>query len=252
MMHQLTQLLKSLRLSGIMETLEVRNKEAIERKVTYIEFLTLLIQDEIERRNQARLATRLRRASFDPAKTLESFDFSFNPTIDKKHIYDLATCHFIEKKENVWFLGQSGVGKTHLGQALANEACRRAIDVTFTTVDKMLKDINGGRADGTISRRMRKYTQPPLLVLDEFALKPFNNGSHAEDFAEDFYDVINERCERGSTIITSNRSEEEWPEVFGDALLASATLDRLAFRVHRIEITGPSYRARGNNKGRKR
>lgn len=247
MMHQLTQLLKSLRLSGIMETLEVRNKEAIERKVTYIEFLTLLMQDEIERRNQARLATRLRRASFDPAKTLESFDFSFNPTIDKKQIYDLATCHFIEKKDSVWFLGQSGVGKTHLAHALSNEACRREIDALFITVDKMLRDINGGRADGTISRRMRKYTQPPLLVLDEFALKPFN-GSHAEDF----YDVINERCERGATIITSNRSEEEWPEVFGDALLASATLDRLSYRVHRIEITGPSYRARGNNKGRKR
>lgn len=245
MMHQLTGLLKSLRLSGIMETLEVRNKEAIQRKISYIEFLTLLMQDEIERRNQVRLAIRLRKASFDPTKTLETFDFSFNPTIDKKQIYDLATCHFIEKKDSVWFLGQSGVGKTHLAHALSNEACRREIDAVFTTVDKMLGDINGGRADGTISRRMRKYTQPPLLVLDEFALKPFN-GSRAEDF----YDVINERCERGSTIITSNRSEEEWTEVFGDALLASATLDRLAFRVHRIEITGPSYRARGNQKRR--
>jgi len=110
MMHQLIPLLKSLRLSGIMETLELRNKEAINRKISYIEFLTLLIQDEIERRNQARLATRLRRASFDPTKTLESFDFSFNPTINSKEIYDLATCHFIEKKENIWLLGQSGVG----------------------------------------------------------------------------------------------------------------------------------------------
>jgi len=251
MMHQLIPLLKSLRLSGIMETLELRNKEAINRKISYIEFLTLLIQDEIERRNQARLATRLRRASFDPTKTLESFDFSFNPTINKKEIYDLATCHFIEKKENIWFLGQSGVGKTHLAHALSNEACRREIDTTFTTVDKMLGDINGGRADGTISRRIRKYTRPPLLVLDEFALKPFN-GSGSGSGSEDFYDVINERCERGSTIITSNRSEEEWPQVFGDALLASATLDRLSFRVHRIEITGPSYRAKDNQRRKKK
>lgn len=245
-MHQLIPLLKSLRLSGIMETLEVRNKEAIERKISYIEFLTLLVQDETERRNQARLASRLRRASFDPTKTLETFDFSFNPTINKKEIYDLATCHFIEKKEHVWFLGQSGVGKSHLAHALSNEACRREIDVILTTADKMLSDINGGRADGTISRRVRKYTQPPLLVLDEFALKPFNGSG-----AEDFYDVISERCEKGSTIITSNRSEEEWPQVFGDALLASATLDRLSFRVHRIEITGPSYRARGNQRRKK-
>ena len=245
-MHQLTPLLKSLRLSGIMETLEVRNKEAIERKISYIEFLTLLVQDEIERRNQARLATRLRRASFDPTKTLETFDFSFNPTINKKEIYDLATCHFIEKKEHVWFLGQSGVGKTHLAHALSNEACRREIDVILTTVDKMLSDINGGRADGTISRRIRKYTQPPLLVLDEFALKQFNGSG-----AEDFYDIISGRCEKGSTVITSNRSEEEWPQVFGDALLASATLDRLSFRVHRIEITGPSYRSKRNQRRKK-
>lgn len=243
MMHQLTQLLKNLRLSGIMETLEVRNSEAIERKISYIEFLTLLLQDEIERRNQGRLQARLRRASFDPTKTLETFDFSFNPTIDKKEIYDLATCHFIEKKENVWLLGESGVGKTHLAHALSNEACRKEIDVVFTTVDKMLIEINGGRADGTISRRIRKYTQSPLLVLDEFALKPFKGSG-----AEDLYEVINERCEKGATIITSNRSEEEWSEVFGDVLLASATLDRLAFRVHRIEIKGPSYRARENKK----
>jgi len=247
MMHQLIPLLKSLRLSGIMETLELRNKEAIERKVSYVEFFTLLIQDEIERRNQTRLAARLRRASFDPTKTLESFDFSFNPTINKKEIYDLATCRFIEKKENIWFLGQSGVGKTHLAHSLANEACRKDIDVIFTTVDKMLIEINGGRADGTISRRVRKYTQPPLLVLDEFALKPFK-----ESESEDFYDVINERCEKGATIITSNRSEEEWPEVFGDALLASATLDRLSFRVHRIEITGPSYRAKSSQRRKRK
>ena len=245
MIHQLTQLLKSLRLSGILETLEVRNKEAIKRKISYVEFLTLLMQDEIERRNQARLAARLRRASFNPTKTLEAFDFSFNPTINKKEIYDLATCRYIEKKENVWFLGESGVGKSHLAHALSNEACRKEIDATFTTVDKMLGDINGGRADGTISRRIRKYTQPPLLVLDEFALKPFNGSG-----AEDLYDIINERCEKGATIITSNRSEEEWPQVFGDVLLASATLDRLSFRVHRIEIKGPSYRARGNKKRR--
>lgn len=246
-MDQLRQLLKSLRLSGMTETLELRNKEAIKRKISYVEFLTLLMQDEIERRNQARLAARLRRASFNPAKTLETFDFSFNPSINKKEIYDLATCHYIEKKENVWFLGQSGVGKSHLANALSNEACRREIDATFTTVDRMLRDINGGRADGTISRRLRKYTQPPLLVLDEFALKPFKDSE-----GEDFYDVINERGERGSTIITSNRSEEEWPQVFGDALLASATLDRLAFRVHRIEITGPSYRSRSNRKRKRK
>jgi len=245
MISQLTPHLKRLKLGGMLDTLEVRNKEAIERKITYIEFLTLLVEDEVERRSQNSFIRRLRRANFNSDKTLESFDFEFNPSINKKQIFDLATCHYIERKENIWLLGQSGVGKTHLAQALAHEACRRDIDVVFTTADKMVNDINGGRADGTINQRISKYTKPPLLVLDEFALKVFKVQE-----AEDFYEVINQRCERGSTIITSNRTHEEWSEVFGDSLLASATIDRLSFRAHKIEIVGPSYRTEGKRKNR--
>jgi DNA replication protein DnaC len=247
MINQLIPQLKTLRLGGILDTLEVRNKEALARKITYMDFLTILIQDEVERRNQARFARRLRKANFNPDKTLESFDFEFNPAIDKKQIFDLATCQYIERKEQVWLLGQSGVGKTHLAQALAHEACRREIDVIFTTVDKMVRDINGGRADGTLNKRLRKYTQPPLLVLDEFALKLFKVQE-----AEDFYEVISQRCEKGATIITSNRSFEEWPQIFGDSLLASATIDRLSFRAHKIEIVGPSYRTEKRRKNREK
>lgn len=249
MTNQLTQQLKSLKLGGIVDTLDVRNREALERKITYMDFLSLLIEDEIERRIQARFNRRLKKANFDPDKTLESFDFDFNPVIDRKLIFDLATCQYIERKEQVWLLGQSGVGKSHLAQALAHEACRREIDAVFTTVDRMLRDINGGRADGTLGKRIRKYSHPALLILDEFALKLFKVQE-----AEDFYEVISQRCEKGATVITSNRSFEEWPEVFGDSLLASATIDRLSFRAHKIEIVGPSYRtdkSRKNKKGKK-
>ncbi len=247
MNNQLTQQLKSLKLGGILDTLEVRNKEALERKITYLEFLSLLMQDEIERRDNARFARRLKRANFDPQKTLESFDFDFNPAIDRKQIFDLASCRYIEKKEQIWFLGQSGTGKSHLAQALAFESCKREIDVLYTTTDKMVRDINGGRADGTLGKRVRRYTAQPLLILDEFALKLFKPQE-----AEDFYEVISQRCERGATIITSNRSQEEWPEVFGDSLLASATIDRLSYKATKIEITGPSYRTSKKNKAHKK
>ncbi len=247
MTNQLIQQLKGLKLGGIVDTLELRNREALERKISYMDFLSLLVEDEIERRNQARYTRMLRKANFDPNKTLESFDFDFNPAIDKKQIFDLASCRYIERKEQVWLMGQSGVGKSHLAQALAHEACRREIDAVFTTVDKMLRDINGGRADGTLGKRIRKYSQPPLLILDEFALKLFKVQE-----AEDFYEVISQRSEKGATVITSNRSFQEWPEVFGDSLLASATIDRLSFRAHKIEIVGPSYRTDRKRKNREK
>ena len=246
MMNQLTQQLKGLKLGGILDTLDVRNREAIDRKITYVEFLSLLVQDEIERRDNARLTRRLRKANFNPQKTLESFNFDFNPSIDRKQIFDLASCHYVEKREQVWILGESGTGKTHLAQALSFEACKKEMDALYITVEKMLRDINGGRADGTLGKRLRKYTSPQLLVLDEFALKLFKPQE-----AEDFYEVIDHRCENGATIITSNRSYEEWPEVFGDSLLASATIDRLTYKATKIEITGPSYRTSRKNKGRR-
>ncbi len=121
------------------------------------------------------------------------------------------------------------------------------MDALYITVEKMLRDINGGRADGTLGKRLRKYTSPQLLVLDEFALKLFKPQE-----AEDFYEFIDHRCENGATIITSNRSYEEWPEVFGDSLLASATIDRLTYNATKIEITGPSYRTNRKNKGRRK
>lgn len=238
--HQLVPKLKNLRLSGILETLEVRNRQAIEEKLSHIEFLQRLLEDEVERRAQKQLALRLRRATFDMEKTLEGFDFSFNPSIHRQQIFDLATCRFVEKHENVLIQGPTGVGKSHLAQALGHEACRRGFDVLFFGASRMLAHLNGGRADGTYERRLLAYTRPDLLVLDDLGLKPLH--AHAP---EDLYEVINERYEKGSLVVTSNRAFSEWPDLFQSPLLASAALDRLAHNAHQIVITGDSYRAKG-------
>ena len=234
----LTPMLRTLRISGLLETLEVRNRQAVEGRLAYAEFLVLLLQDEVERRAQAALRLRLRRGTFDLGKTLEAFDFHFNPKLNKAQVFDLATCQFVERHENVLVYGPTGVGKSHLAQALAHEACRRGHEVLFVSTAKMLAHLAGGRADGTLAHRLAKYLRPPLLVLDDFGLKPLRAPG-----PEDLYDIIHERYERGSILLTSNRDRSEWADLFGEPLLASAALDRLTHRAHFVEITGPSYRA---------
>lgn len=222
-----------------MDTLEIRIQEAISRKLAYQDFLITLLEDEMERRRAKRFMLRTRKAGCRDDKTIESFDFSFNPTINQKQIFDLATCRFVERKENVWLCGPTGTGKTHLSLALAHQACRKEIDTLFTTTSGMLQHIHAGRADGTYQFRLKKYLKPELLILDEFCLKPLRGQE-----PEDLYEVINGRYERCSTVLTSNRDYSEWPDALGDQLLAVAIVDRLTYHAHRIEILGKSYRTK--------
>ena len=238
--HQLTPQLKHLRLSGVLETLEVRNRQAIEGKWSYVEFLSRLLEDEVERRAQKQLSLRLRRATLNTTKTLETFDFQFNPTLNRQQILALAAGDYIRQKRNVLLCGPTGVGKTHLAQALGQEACRQGFQVLCLNVHKMLQHLNGGRADGSWERRLNTYLRPELLILDDFGLKPLSPPS-----PEDLYDVINERYERGSILLTSNRAPTEWPDLFRDPLLASAGLDRLLHRAEVVIIRGASFRAQG-------
>jgi len=225
MTHQLIPFLKQLRLSGILHTLEVRNQQAIDGQWSHIEFLARLLEDEVERRAQKQLQLRIRRAAINTTKTLEGFDFNFNPGVNRQQVLDLTTCSYIGRKRNVLICGPTGVGKTHLAQALTHEACRRGHTALFVNTYKMLKHINGGRADGTLERRFQTYLRPDLLVLDDFGLKSLHPPA-----PEDLYDIINERYERGSILLTSNRAPEEWPDLFGS-----------------LVITGTSFRAHGTH-----
>lgn len=234
---ELTPVLKQLRLSGILESLDTRNREAIKNKLSYPEFLALIIQDEAGRREQKKYGMRLRRAGFRADKTLEGFDFDFNPGINQQLIAELAQCRFIEEKVAVLIAGPCGTGKSHIAQAIGHCAVRRGYDVMFTSQSNLLSQINAARATGAIERKMQALSRVPLLIIDDFGLKPLKTGQD-----EDFHDLIAERYERTATVITSNLDFTEWGEAFPNKLLGASTLDRLRHAAYRLVLDGNSYR----------
>ena len=237
-MPELSPMLKQLRLSGILDSLERRNREAIEHKLAYPEFLALLIQDEVARREQKKLSTRLRRANFRSQKSLEQFDFDFNPKVNRALIQELASGRFIDEKVAVLIAGPCGTGKSHLAQALGHSAARQGYDVLFTTQSQLLGSLHAARATDTFERRFQAIARVPLLIIDDFGLKPLRSPQD-----EDLHDLIAERYERGSTIVTSNLDFSEWGDAFPNRLLGAATLDRLRHGAYRVILDGESYRA---------
>lgn len=236
---ELTPLLKQLRLSGILDSLEARNREAIDRKLAYTEFLSLLIHDEVARRDHKKLDARLRRANFRSQKTLEGFDFDRLPNLNRALIHDLATCRFIEEKVAVLIAGPCGTGKSHLAQALGHVAARQGYDVLFVTQTQLLSSLRQARAMGTYERRFAQLAKVPLLICDDFGLKPLRS---PED--EDFHDLIAERYERAATVLTSNLDFSEWGEAFAaNKMVGAATLDRLRHGAYRVVLDGDSYRS---------
>lgn len=233
----LVPLLKKLKLSGVLHTLELRTKQALDDELSLSEFLFRLLSDEVERREAKQLDLRLRRASFEHKRTLEDFDFHFNQNIPKAKVIDLATCAFVPRRENILLIGHAGVGKSHLAQALGHRACRAGHSVLFSSANDIFKHLRAARGDGSYERRMLRFTSPDVLIIDDLGLRSLR----AEE-PLDLYEVIRERYERGATIITSNRDPDELAELFGDALLASAAMDRLLHHAHVIAIEGESYR----------
>ena len=234
---ELTPLLKQLRLSGMTESLASRNREAIEHKLSHPEFLALLVQDEVARREQKKYAMRFRRAGFRNNKTLESFDLDFNPSLNRAQLMDLASCGFIEEKVAVLIAGPCGTGKSHLAQALGHCAVQKGYDVLCYSQAKLLGHLYAARATNTYQRRFQAIVKVPLLIIDDFGLKPLKSPHD-----EDLHDLIDERYERAATIVTSNLDFSEWGDAFPNKLLGAATLDRLRHNAYRLVLDGESYR----------
>ena len=242
---ELLPMLKKLRLSGILDTLDLRLREAVEGDLAPAEFLFRLLHDEVERRDGKQTDLRLRRASFEHAKTIEDFDFAFNPKIPRAKILDLATCAFVERRQNVLLVGPSGTGKSHIAQALGHRACRAGYAALYTAADAMFQQLRAARADQTYEKRLLRFTSPEVLIVDDLGLTPLR-----QDEPLDLHAIIRRRHQRGSLIVTSNRAIEEWYPLFGDALLASAAMDRLLDGAHVLEMQGDSYRNPPKKRGR--
>jgi DNA replication protein DnaC len=243
MIHPLLPKLHALKLSGMADNLDSRCMQAAQANLTPLEFLALMLDDELERRQAAKLRRSLKDSGVDSSKTLAQFDFSTVPQLNRSLVLELANCGFVTRGENILACGPTGTGKSHLLNALAFEALRRGHSVQFKPVHRLLADLNAARADGTFPRRFVRLCSVDLLVLDDFGLRPLSAQA-----TEDLYEIVRERYERKAIAITSNRAFEEWPGVFGDGLVASAALDRLTHHCHTLVIRGQSYRQRGRRK----
>lgn len=228
---ELEPMLKQLRLSGMLDTLAKRNRDAIEKKLSYTDFLALLVSDEVARRDNKKYTTRLRRAGCRADKTFDQFDFSFNPKIEKKMFMSLASGDFLKEHANILLVGNCGAGKSHLAQAIGHSLVQAGHEVLFTTQSQLSKTLFAARATNTFDRRFQAFAKTPLLIIDDFGLKPFRSPQD-----EDFHDLIAERYEQASTIVTSNLDFSEWGQAFPNKLLGAATIDRLRHGAYQITL----------------
>jgi DNA replication protein DnaC len=236
-LHQLERTLRPLKLGGMLETLDQRLAQARAGELGHLEFLEVLCEDEIARRQAGALRRRIRRARFEEPTTLEEFDFAFNPKLPVAQIRDLAASRFVEAGESVILYGPVGVGKTHLAQALGHLACRRGHSVTFAKPARLLAELAGGHADHTWDARLRRLVRVDLLILDDFGLREFTVQQ-----GDDFFELVSERHKQGSMILTSNRAPADWSGLFPNPVVAEGVLDRLVNCAHHVLMEGKSYR----------
>jgi DNA replication protein DnaC len=237
MTDALTEKLKKLMLSGIIKTADMRAEQAGREQMAYTEFLELLANDELANRGRNRRDGLLKRSRIPQHKTIEEFNFSWQPGLNRQAIYGFGTCEYIRKRENIAFIGLPGTGKTHLSIALGIKAVEQGYTVHFSTLSEIMDDLFISRADNSFRQKLAKYVKPDLLIIDEFGLKRLGQTN-----VDDLYEVISKRYEVASTIITSNKQFDEWGGILFDPVLATAILDRFVHHCSFVLIDGNSYR----------
>jgi DNA replication protein DnaC len=231
--------LKQLRLSGLLDSLEIRLHEAAGNSLSHAEFLELILQDELLVRADRQLARRVKAAQFRELKPLEEFDWSFNPSIKKKQIYDLASCRFVREARDVLLIGPPGVGKSFLAQALGYQAVKAGFVALYRSIFDVVRDFLHDEAVGGEDKVLARYLKPDLLLIDDMGMKQLPKRS-----GEYLFEIIMRRYETRSTLMTSNRPLEDWGKLIGDVPSATAILDRFLHHAEVVSITGKSYRLR--------
>jgi len=238
-MNLLKSRLRDFMLSGMYNSVEERIAYANDKGLSYTEFLELLLEDEVNNRRANGYKKRYAKAKFPSHKTVEDFDYGFQPSIDKRVINDCATCQFIVEKKNIVFIGSPGTGKTHLSIGVGIKALAKGYKVLFTAVSEMLQQLHLSKADNSFYQKLKQYLDPDLLILDELGFKKMPGYS-----ADDFFEVISKRYEKGSVIITANKSFDQWADIFADGVLSAAIIDRVAHHSVVVKINGQSYRTK--------
>jgi DNA replication protein DnaC len=233
---ELDRSLRQLRLGGMADALSIRSQQARAESLGPLDFLSLLVHDELQRRRDRLLERRIKAAGFRDRRTLDSFDWKFN-TLDRALIFELAHGRFIEQHEDVLLLGNAGVGKSHIAQAIGMAAIHAGFCVLYREAHVLFEDMLLAHATGKRADAIATYSEVPLLIVDDLGMRKLPASA-----AEDLLEIIMRRYERASTILTSNRPLDDWPKLFGDTPAVAAFLDRLMHHSHLIEIRGKSYR----------